>query len=216
MGDKLVDHVVYFKVKPDVTPELKDAAMSSLRALSTLEGVLQLNAGEAVRCEDGGWTHALHGRFANKAALQAYSDSPEHTKVVEDLKPILDDICAVDWETDSESPASESNIGVVHSVMMKLGEEVEEGQIKEMVDGLTRQVGVIKGLKQVSLGESYAPARAKGFTWGFVATFATTDDLDVYAMDEDHLNVMRLSVFPLVENYTSVDFITGPAPASKI
>lgn len=217
---KVVEHVVYFKFKPETPPETVNAIVSALRGLEFFEGILQLNVGESVKIpgvDNGGWTHVLHGRHVSKEALENYSRSEEHVKVVKELVlPNIADVLAVDWEVELEEPIVDSGIGVIHTAAMKLKEGTEKPAIEAMVKGLKGHEGVIPGLRQVSVGPNFSPARSQGHDWGFLSTYGTVEDLKTYAMHPDHGAVMKELVFPLVEKSASVDFYTNVPAKSKM
>ncbi|CAI5930790.1 unnamed protein product [Closterium sp. NIES-64] len=219
------------QVKPNTPPSAVAAMVNGLRALSSAPGVLFLAVGSALPIPpalaaytpQSPWTHALLGRYESRDALQAYAGSEEHVKVVEGcIKPIISDILAVDWETDvpadaaasaSASAAADAGVSrlpfsVIHSVVMELGPSATANPtaIPTMVSSLKSHVGEIPGLHEVSIGENFAPARAKGFTWGYAGYHADEAALRVYAGDERHQQVMAEAVLPLVARYNWVDF----------
>ncbi|CAI5533823.1 unnamed protein product [Closterium sp. Naga37s-1] len=220
-----------FTVKPNTPPSAVAAMVNGLRALSSAPGVLFLAVGSALPIPpalaaytpQSPWTHALLGRYESRDALQAYAGSEEHVKVVEGcIKPIISDILAVDWETDvpadaaasasasaaADAGASRLPFSVIHSVVMELGPSATANPtaIPTMVSSLKSHVGEIPGLHEVSIGENFAPARAKGFTWGYAGYHADEAALRVYAGDERHQQVMAEAVLPLVARYNWVDF----------
>ncbi|GJP37171.1 hypothetical protein CLOM_g21607 [Closterium sp. NIES-68] len=227
---RVVEHLVYFQVKPDTPPSAIAAMVNGLRALASSPGVLLLTVGSALplppalatSAPASPWTHALLGRYESRDALQAYATSEAHVKVVEGLiKPIISDILAVDWETDVDAslpaaaaaaaaPAlspSPPPFSVIHSVVMELAPSAATPvATSTMVSALKAHVGEIPGLEEVSLGENFAPARAKGFTWGFASFHRDEAALKAYAGDERHQRVMGERVMPLVARFNWVDF----------
>ncbi|CAI5505197.1 unnamed protein product [Closterium sp. Naga37s-1] len=201
-------------VKPNTPPSAVAAMVNGLRALSSAPGVLFLAVGSALPLPPAlaastpasPWTHALLGRYESRDALQAYGASAEHVKVVEGcIKPIISDILAVDWETDvnasADANASCLPFSVIHSVVMELTPPTDAVAIPTMVSSLKAHVGEIPGLTEVSIGENIAPARAKGFTWGFASYHADEAALRAYAGDERHRQVMAQTVLPLVARF---------------
>lgn len=157
------------QIKPDSSPEAISKMISALRGLATLDGILGLYAGEAVNGGNGPWTHALYGRYATKDSLQAYADSKEHMDVVVNLvRPICSDILALDYEAQVDLQTDANAVTAACLVALKPKEGSEES---ELVKALTPDGNAIDAVS-ASLGLSYAPARAKGFTWGCVSTYA--------------------------------------------
>ncbi|CAI5471412.1 unnamed protein product [Closterium sp. Yama58-4] len=195
----VVEHLVFFQVKPDTPADRVATFLTNLNALRTLPGVLYLSAGPALPALPAApagappsaaatsaspWTHALFGRYESRDALQEYSVSPQHVAVVtENVKPIISDIAAVDWETDvpdastSASSAPPPHVSI-HTAMIQWQQAASPDAIAAAVAQLKAVGGGLGGAAAaagcVSVGENFSPARAKSFTWG----------LAVYAGDE--------------------------------
>ncbi|CAI7757365.1 unnamed protein product [Closterium sp. NIES-53] len=185
---RVVEHLVFFQVKPDTPADRVATFLTNLNALRTLPGVLYLSAGPALPAVPAApagtssaaaaftspWTHALFGRYESRDALQEYAVSPQHVAVVtENVKPIISDIAAVDWETDvpdaSASSAPPPHVST-HTAMIQWQQSASPDAIAAAVAQLT----AVAAAGCVSVGENFSPARAKSFTWG----------LAVYAGDE--------------------------------
>ncbi len=82
----MVDHLVFFAVKEEVSPEEVEDLLSSIRALKDGVGsVVDLSVGEDFSGRSGGYTHALFARFEDRDGLQEYMEHPDHLAVVEKL-----------------------------------------------------------------------------------------------------------------------------------
>ncbi|GJP80077.1 hypothetical protein CLOP_g10311 [Closterium sp. NIES-67] len=213
---RVVEHLVFFQVKPDTPADRVAAFLANLNALRSLPGVLYLSAGPALPAAPAvpagatsasppasPWTHALIGRYESRDALQAYAVSPAHVAVVtENVKPIISDIAAVDWETDvpafdaSPDASSPPAHAAVHTAMIQWLESASPDAIAAAVAELRSKLtaasvgssgsapsapagpagsaGCAEAESPVSVGENFSPARAKSFAWG----------LAVYARDE--------------------------------
>lgn len=154
-------------MKPDTPPEAVTKMISALRGLASLDGILGLFTGEVVNGGNGPWTHALYGRYTTRDSLQAYADSKEHMDVVVNLvRPICSDILALDYEAQVDLQTDATAISAACLVALRPKEGFEES---ELVKALTPD-SIATGAVSTSLGLGYAPARAKGFTWGCVST----------------------------------------------
>lgn len=96
----MVEHLVILKFKPDTTSEQLDAFLKGARGLrDKIEGIVDLSVGANYTERSQGFTHGVHVRFTDKAALDHYLPHPAHVEVVENcIKPIADDIIVVDYE----------------------------------------------------------------------------------------------------------------------
>ncbi|MCC6445925.1 MAG: Dabb family protein [Armatimonadetes bacterium] len=96
----MVEHIVFFKIRPQATPEQKQAMVDGLKSLAKLiPGIARLSVGENFSDRSRGFTYGLVVRFTDRAALEAYLPHPAHQEVVEKyIRPINDDVLVVDYE----------------------------------------------------------------------------------------------------------------------
>lgn len=93
----MIDHVVFFAVRPGENASGMLQALSALR--DAIPGVVSLSVGETFTARGGKFTHGLIVRLENREALQGYLDHPAHVAAVEDhVKPILDELLVLDWD----------------------------------------------------------------------------------------------------------------------
>lgn len=180
-----VEHIVYFQVKPDASPDCIQSMASRLMALKSLPGVLHLAVGPVAHAPVPSptttttttpitlfpWTHALYGRYTSKDALHQYSVSPEHVAVVADfVRPIINDIAAVDWEVDEAvAPPPHS---LYQTAMVQWKDGLSQEAMAAVAASLKEAARDVAGVLSITVGENFSPARAKSFTWGFAAFFA--------------------------------------------
>ncbi|MDA0836625.1 MAG: Dabb family protein [Planctomycetota bacterium] len=96
----MIEHIVLFKVR-EGTPQAKvDGMLAGIKSLKdSIDTVVSVSMGKNFSERSQGFTHGIVVRFNNKEGLAAYQPHPAHLKVVkEDIKPIVDDILAVDYE----------------------------------------------------------------------------------------------------------------------
>lgn len=95
----MIDHLVLFAAREDISPEDLTDLVSSARALKdSVPGVLELTVGEDFSGRGGGYTHGLFARFEDRDGLQGYLTHPEHGKVVEKLDAFTTNRLVVDYE----------------------------------------------------------------------------------------------------------------------
>jgi quinol monooxygenase YgiN len=93
-------HVVLFKFKDGAKAEQVTAIEKHFVSLKEKIDLIQdFEWGTNTSPEglDGGFTHCFFVTFKNKAALEKYIPHPEHTKFVDQLKPILEKVLVVDY-----------------------------------------------------------------------------------------------------------------------
>jgi len=94
-----IAHIVLFKFKPTATPEQIGKAVKEAFKLSSIDGVLEIIAGENFTQRSKGYTHALFAKFVDKAALEKYVPHPSHQYYVKEIiDPIREDTLALDFE----------------------------------------------------------------------------------------------------------------------
>lgn len=93
-------HVVFFKFKDDASAEQVAAIERAFAELAKkVETVTGFEWGTNVSPEglNDGFTHCFLVTFKDKAGLEVYLPHPEHKKFVDQLKPLLDKVCVVDY-----------------------------------------------------------------------------------------------------------------------
>lgn len=213
-----VEHVVLFKARESTEQAKIEAMITNLQALSSLGITTHLVAAPILRLRSGAataaaFTHLLHSRYSSPSDLAAYASDPRHVAVVKDsVLPICDDIMAVDWLSDlSSGPIAPPPGSAVRLTLAK----PKEGKKLELMAAL-EQVKASAAMKlagQVSFGENFSPARAKGYEVGFIAVFDGVEALDGLEKDEALVEEEKKKLRPLLESVIVVDFVVPPAPA---
>lgn len=96
-----IQHIVLFKIKPEVTPEKIADLFSKLAELQQLIPGLTYFAGGPYSSSEGlnqGYTHGFMMTFEGASARDAYLPHPEHERIKEVLLPCTDSIIAFDFE----------------------------------------------------------------------------------------------------------------------
>eukprot|EP00271_Cylindrocystis_brebissonii_P002866 TRINITY_DN13631_c0_g1_i1.p1 TRINITY_DN13631_c0_g1~~TRINITY_DN13631_c0_g1_i1.p1 ORF type:complete len:350 (-),score=49.00 TRINITY_DN13631_c0_g1_i1:257-1306(-) len=205
----IVEHVVFMKTKPDTSPETILKMAQELQALQSLESVIHLKAGPAVALGEGGWNFALHGRYPSKEALNAYTVSRAHMRVViGSIKPNIDDIMAVDWETPTSSASSASTTKIIHSLVFKVKEGTSDEKFAASLKGLHEAEGSTVSFAPIEAtsGPNFAPARSQGHNWGLVLLHRDEEEAKAWMEHESVRKAMVEDVLPLVEGYASINF----------
>jgi hypothetical protein len=99
----MINHVVLFKLKEFSTEQEKNAArdkfVNALLGLKDKINVLKhIEAGAHYSLESPSFDVALITHFESLEDLEIYKVHPDHLKVVELVKEIIDDRAAVDFE----------------------------------------------------------------------------------------------------------------------
>lgn len=212
---KVVEHIVCVKVKEGTPPEKTNAMVSALQGLKSLDTVLQLTVGPVlhVTSETYKFTHALHSRYKDKQGLADYSGHPQHLSVVNEfILPIIDDIFAFDWEADLDGPMMPSYGALKVTVFNP--KDLAQPQRFELIEILRGYKSRFPTIGQVSVGENFSPARAKGFTWAFLSLFPGIKELGELNKNTEHIQLQGEKILPQMEKFMVVDVATSPNPAS--
>lgn len=96
----MLTHIVIWKYKSDVEPEVREEHVRLLRALgSAIEELESLSAGFDVLKLPRSFDSGLVATFCDRAGLDAYTVHPEHLKVVAFGKTISEQVASVDFES---------------------------------------------------------------------------------------------------------------------
>jgi hypothetical protein len=96
----MLEHVVLFKVRSGTASDLLARMADGIRGLKEyVPVVVDLTFGANVTDRGQGFTHGLVVRLNSREDLDLYLEHPEHVRVVsEDVRPIVEDVLAVDYE----------------------------------------------------------------------------------------------------------------------
>lgn len=95
----MIDHLVLFAVKEDVSEDDVEDLLSSLATLQDkVTSVVDFSIGKDFSGRSGDYTHALFARFEDREGLQEYLEHPEHLVVVEKLDDRTSGRLVVDYE----------------------------------------------------------------------------------------------------------------------
>ncbi|KAL6222033.1 hypothetical protein ACLB2K_005425 [Fragaria x ananassa] len=163
--------------------------LSMVNGLNNL--TLHLTAGPLLRTRSSpfAFTHLLHSRYNSKDSLAAYSAHPGHLTVVKDSDlPICDDIMAVKEGLD----------------------EAAKGEILEVIKGIKGKFGEVG---QISVGENFSPARAKGYSIASVAVFKGVSEMEAVDSKEELAKLEKDKVREYLESVIVADYVV-PSPQS--
>lgn len=91
-------HLVSFKYKADVSDAQRQDHRARLASLGTIEGVVDLKVGADVVRSPRSYDTGLLVTFADRAALAAYQQHPQHVPVAQFGVSLADHIVAVDFD----------------------------------------------------------------------------------------------------------------------
>lgn len=216
-----VEHVVLFKVRDSTDPSKIDAMISNLGSLVSLDVVSHLAAGPILRhrstaASAAGFTHLLHTRYRSKADLATYSAHPAHVAVVKDhVLPNCDDIMAVDWVSDLDGLPTPPPSG--SALRLTLAKPKEGTAAADLLVAIQGAKEAVPAAQQVSCGENFSPARAKGYSVGFLSVFPGLKELDAMdSAENEAIEVHKEKVRPLLESIIIVDFVVPTRQAATL
>lgn len=216
--NQIIEHIVLFKVKPDADSSAVNAMISNLNGLVSLDSVLHLSAGPVSRCRSKTltFTHMLHSRYRSKPDLVSYSDDPTHVSVVANyVKPVVDDVMAVDWVADDFSGSPVVSPGsALRLTILKLKEGTGES-------GKSEVLGVVRGIKdkfpsieQLTVGENFSPGRAKGFSIGSIAVFKGLKGLEALDAESELVNEQKDKAREFLDGVVVLDYVVAASVQS--
>jgi hypothetical protein len=95
----MLTHIVVWKYKPDIEQAIREEHVAQLRRLaSVIEEVDSLSVGFDVIHLPRSYDTGLVAAFPDRAALEAYTDHPEHVKVADFGRSISEHVASVDFE----------------------------------------------------------------------------------------------------------------------
>lgn len=160
-----------------------------------------------------GFTHGFMITFKDTAARDAYLPHEAHKRFGAVLGPHLKDVFVLDLSVDKSPPPAEPG-RVHHLVFFKF----KEGASKADVDGLNAAFAElprkISGLLHYQAGVDCSPEKlAKGYTHGYVLTFANDRARDDYIIHPDHKAFVARAL-PLLNEPLVLDFTVTPSSRS--
>ncbi|XP_004507984.1 stress-response A/B barrel domain-containing protein UP3 [Cicer arietinum] len=210
-----VEHIVLFKVKEDTEPSKVTAMVNGLSSLISLDQVLHLTVGPLLRNRSTSltFTHMLHSRYKSKEDLEAYAAHPSHVSVVKgNVLPIVDDIMAVDWiAEDLNADVVPKQGSAIRVTFLKLKENAVSDQVLEVIKGIPEK---FEQINQLSCGENFSPARAKGYSIASLAVFPGVSELEAVDSNQELVNYQKDKVRDRLDSVLVVDYVV-PAVASQ-
>ncbi len=91
-------HLVCFKYKADVDQPTRDDHRGRLKALASLDGIVDLKVGEDVVRSTRSYDTGLSVTFTDRAALDAYAKDPRHVPAAQFGAGISEHIVSCDFE----------------------------------------------------------------------------------------------------------------------
>ncbi|KAL1220888.1 Stress-response A/B barrel domain-containing protein DABB1 [Cardamine amara subsp. amara] len=182
--NQIVEHVVLFKLNDDGANSGKiNSMINGINELVTLDQVLHLFSGPIHRLRPtsttvSAFTHVLHSRYRSKEDLNAYAVNPDHVRIVKEAESIREDVMAVDWIPDQVPGTLAPPPGsIAKIILLKLKENIAvEAKAKSEIMEVIKEK--FPGIDQISVGENFSPARAKGFSIGSISYFRDLGEME--------------------------------------
>nr|GEX92170.1 hypothetical protein [Tanacetum cinerariifolium] len=213
-----IEHIVLFKVKPNIDLTKVNSMVNALNNLTSLNLTLHLTSGQLLKSNPNSnaltFTHILHSRYKTVEDLKSYAVHPEHVRVVnENVKPVVDDIMAVDWR--SEGGVSSGGVIEPGKAMrvsfVKLKENVTEDdkcKVLEVIRGVKDEFGGV--IQEMSVGENFSE-RAKGYEIASVAVFNGVEEMEKMDEDVEKVTKEKEKVKEFVHSVVVVDYVVPVA-----
>lgn len=219
MSSQTIEHIVLFKVKDDTDPAKLNSMMKGLSGLVSLDQVLHLTVGPVLqsRSKSLTFTHMLHSRYRSKEDLNAYSAHPDHVSVVKNsVLPICADIMAVDWVAENLQGEIAPPPGSAYRVsFLKLKENFGEEVKTEILQTVGEMKDKFGQISQLSYGENFSPARAKGFSIASLAVFPGVGELEAVGENEEVVNSQKEKARKHLEGVVIIDYVVPSQQAQS-
>ncbi|KAJ4959099.1 hypothetical protein NE237_026210 [Protea cynaroides] len=219
MSAQIIEHIVLFKVKDETESSKINSMISNLNGLTSLNQVLHLTAGpiHSNRSSAFSFTHMLHSRYKTKEDLKGYADHPEHLKIVkESVLPICDDLMAVDWVSNLDGPVAPLAGAAMRVTLLKLKESSEDAGKGQILGIIGSMKDTFPSVNQISFGENFSPARAKGFSIASIAVFPGLNELDALDSNSEVVKAQKDKARDLLESVIVVDYVISPSQAANL
>ncbi|XP_073034384.1 stress-response A/B barrel domain-containing protein UP3 [Primulina eburnea] len=215
---QIIEHIVLFKVKPAADPAAVNAMISNLNGLISLDPVLHFSAGPISRTRSSSlsFTHLLHSRYRSKTDLSSYSDHPTHLSVVGNyVKPVVDDVMAVDWVAeDFSGPITAPPGSALRLTLLKLKEDAGERGKNEVLKVLRGIKEKFPSIEQLTVGENFSPGRNKGFSICSIGVFKGMDELEGLDSESERANEEKDKVREFLDEVLVLDFAASVQSAN--
>ncbi|XP_010414100.1 PREDICTED: stress-response A/B barrel domain-containing protein UP3-like [Camelina sativa] len=218
---RIIEHIVLFKAKDDADSNKITSMINNLNALASLDEVLYISAAPLHRLGSSSafaFTHVLHSRYGSKEDLSTYAAHPDHVRVVkESVLPICDDLMAVDWIADRVPGTLAPPPGSVGKLtLLKLKEDVSD-EAKSEITGVIMGLGEkFSGIDQITVGENFSPARAKGFSIASIAYFKDLSEMEGVDGQKELVNLEKDKVRDYVDSTIVVEFLVSSQTCSSL
>lgn len=96
----MLTHIVCWKYKPEITEEQRRNHIEKLQSLpNVIDKIESFEVGADILHLERSFDTGLVAKFADRAALDFYTDHPEHQKVIALGKQLAERAISVDFET---------------------------------------------------------------------------------------------------------------------
>ncbi|XP_024381549.1 stress-response A/B barrel domain-containing protein UP3 [Physcomitrium patens] len=216
---KVVDHVVFFRMKDELTEEQEREMLEALFTLQyTSQGVIYLSVGPVLEKTVDGVTHALFARFMAKEHVELYMQSPERKRIAVDLViPYYNGLVMLDIE-DGVADDVEAIFGrefalcggIDHFVLFK----VKEGTSQESIDAMLQSFRDLAAsmdpdsMFQLTAGTNFSPM-GKGYTHGFIARLPSEEALEDFLKSDAYAQALSKEALPDGTEYISANLASA-------
>lgn len=118
---------------------------------------------------------------------------------------------AVDWVADDVNGADSvlAPGSAIRVTFLKLKEDAVSDEVVEVIRGIPES---FKQIKELTCGENFSPARAKGYSVASLAVFPGEKELEEVDSNKELVEYQKDKVRDRVESVVVVDYVVPPPP----
>ncbi|HZN58973.1 MAG TPA: sialate O-acetylesterase [Planctomycetota bacterium] len=208
-----VQHLVLFEFQDGTSDQdLREILEAFEQLPAKIPGIVGFQWGQNNSPEGlaKGLTHGFVVTFESAAARDAYLPHEEHKRFGAILRPHLKDVFVLDFAVPKAPPAAEPG-RVQHLVFFKFKDGASKADVDSLNVAFAELPRQVSGLIHFQSGPDTSPEKlSKGFTHGYLLTFANERARDDYVVHPAHKAFVSKAL-PILAEPLVLDFTVAPS-----
>ncbi|KAL2622838.1 hypothetical protein R1flu_003043 [Riccia fluitans] len=207
----VVEHLVLAKLREGMSVEERDDLRGKINLIRGLAGVVSLDFGLARPLVGETYNFAMHARFTDMAALEAYEAHDLYVESTIVSSKVSDDLLIFNWECQPQgSLIGKNSYSAAHMGFIKFKTDTSEQKIEGALSTIKNLQRLFPQLIcEVSVGRAFVPAdlgENSGFEVAFVVSCPTIKACEELAVKSGDTNLSR-QFGSTYESYACLDDI---------